>query len=206
MAVFIDYLKVFLESASAGVVAALIALTGAVFAAIATFLSSRRSIYVTSVTVQRLKWIGEMRENIATLSAHLFALDILSSADPKYEQSPEFRTSVHEVHRLVSLIRLQLNPFGLIDRNVLSILDDLEQSTGRSWLRYNYSLIGHTQWLLKGEWEHVKWEAAGFVMRRWISIKLAFHRRRYLAHAREHEIGKLLPRLDVPKGIELPRD
>ncbi|MGD0023287.1 MAG: hypothetical protein ABSC37_01485 [Xanthobacteraceae bacterium] len=136
----------------------------AIVAAAVSYLISRRSIYINSVTVERSKWIGELRANIANLSGQVLSINRNLIDDSAYSESPAFHQQAQEIHRLTSLISLQLNPFGKIDKNILRILSDFEtlfeNPTRFTWASTDYLLIAHTQWLLKSEWEKVKMEAA----------------------------------------------
>ena len=62
-----------------------------------------------------------------------------------------------KINRLISLIRLQLNPFGEIDQTILSLLESMpalaEQQDGAPLRTADDRLIKHSQWLLKAEWE-----------------------------------------------------
>jgi hypothetical protein len=86
---------------------------------------------------------------------------------------------VEKTNMFISLIRLQLNPFGEIDKNILTILarmPALAQSPDGQKLRVaDDLLIKHSQWLLKAEWEKVKAETRGIVLRQWAVIQA--HRR-----------------------------
>jgi hypothetical protein len=100
-----------------------------------------------------------------------------------YELSAPYHQSAQEIHRLTSLIKLQLNPFNEIDKNIIRILDNFEQSfqnprTSR-WAGDDYLLIAHAQWLLKAEWEKVKLEAAGCPKKLSLWLKAKIHMRRY---------------------------
>jgi hypothetical protein len=159
----------------------------AIVASIVSYLISRRSIYINSVTVERSKWIGELRANLASLSGDVLSLNqILLDAhrsNKNYDSSSEFFLRSQEIHRLVSIIKLQINPLNEIDKNILVILDDFEQSfqnpTDFSWVGSDYLLIAHAQYLLKSEWEKVKWEAAGLLRKPWLLVRRINHMRQY---------------------------
>ncbi|MGO9238896.1 MAG: hypothetical protein ACLP4V_34110 [Methylocella sp.] len=166
------------------------ALAAAIVAGVISFLISRRSIYINSVTVERSKWIGELRTNIANLSSHVLGINqkLFNDHDLKYYNSAEFYQQSQEIHRLTSLIKLQLNPFGEIDKNIMRILDDFERSSKNpasfSWAGKDYLLLAHAQWLLKAEWEKVKYEAAGFPRKPWLWMKAVLHMCRYRKFAK----------------------
>ncbi|HEY5504561.1 MAG TPA: hypothetical protein VIK28_05330 [Sedimentisphaerales bacterium] len=165
------------------VLAALIAFVPAIVAAFVSLLISRRSIYINSVTVERSKWIGELRSNIASLSGLVLDINQKLIFVEGYELSEPYHQSAQEIHRLTSLIKLQLNPFNEIDKNIIRILDNFEQSfqnprTSR-WAGDDYLLVAHAQWLLKAEWEKVKLEAAGCPKKLSLWLKAKIHMRRY---------------------------
>jgi hypothetical protein len=140
-------------------------LAAAIVAAAVSYLVARRSIYINSVTVERSKWIGELRTNIARLSGQILTINQKQIFNRKFGVSdPEYHQYTEEIHRLTSLIKLQLNPFNEIDKNILLILDELENSLNEPhshmWFLADRLLIQHAQWLLKAEWEKVKFEAA----------------------------------------------
>ncbi len=69
---------------------------------------------------------------------------------------------------LSPLIKLQLNPFGEIDRNIVNLLDRLasraaplltDNSDPETLFTADKLLIEHSRWLLKAEREKVKSEA-----------------------------------------------
>lgn len=160
-------------------------LAAAIVAAAVSYLVSRRSIYINSVTVERSKWIGELRSNISILSSQVLSINhiLVDGRTIEHIRSEEFQCQAKEIHRLTSLIKLQLNPFGEIDKHILQIIDDLEQSfqnpTDFSWAGKDYLLIAHAQYLLKAEWEKVKLEAAGPLRKPWLWVKSKLHMRRY---------------------------
>lgn len=164
------------------ILAALLALVGVIFGAIVTYLISRRSIYINSVTVERTKWIGELRTNIAKLSGQV--LNISHSRVSLETVSEEnYRSWEREIYELSALIKLQLNPSNEIDRNLLRIIDEFTDSlnnpTHFRWAGLDMLLVSHAQWLLKAEWEKVKAEAAGLPCRPWFWARSKFHIKRY---------------------------
>jgi hypothetical protein len=125
---------------------------------------------VSAVTVERARWINSLRENIAAYSGQVRALvqkiesesgDVGFSTFQK--QRAERIPYINEIDRLQALIRLQINPNGEIDRNIISILEKMrplaEGNVGSELNKADELLIAHSQWLLKTEWETVKAEA-----------------------------------------------
>jgi hypothetical protein len=62
------------DAASASVAAALIAFLGVALSALVSLAISRRTGYVSAVTVERARWINSLRENIAAYSGRVQAL------------------------------------------------------------------------------------------------------------------------------------
>jgi hypothetical protein len=60
---------------------------------------------------------------------------------------------VEKINRLISLVSLQLNPFGEIDKNILTILAKMPalagSPNGQKLRIADELLIKHSQWLLK---------------------------------------------------------
>jgi hypothetical protein len=170
------------------IIVAFIALAGVIISALISKLISGRTLYINAVTVERSKWIDRLRENIATCSGHLRTLSYLTEvAEIRAAVVPinlaEQDALVKEINKLISLISLQLNPFGEIDRNIISILARMpalaNSRSGEKLRTADDLLIKHSQWLLKTEWEKVKSETRGFVLRRWAAIKACCHIHRY---------------------------
>jgi hypothetical protein len=71
------------------------------------------------------------------------------------------------MNELAKTIELQLNPNGLIDKNIVSIINILYKSTNpQSKVDITATtqlLVAHSKWLLKEEWERVKYEAQGSI-------------------------------------------
>jgi hypothetical protein len=82
-------------------------------------------------------------------------------------QSAEHYESIRQANDLIPLIKLQLNPFGKIDNNIVRLLDKMaalaEKADGKRLVEADKLFIEHSRWLLKAEWEKVKSEAAGIL-------------------------------------------
>jgi hypothetical protein len=159
------------------IIAALIALFGALISAIIALSISRRASYLSSVTAERSKWIDKLRANISELAGLCTYLDYKTGSvlASNYFESPEYDEMLRQIEKLSALIRLQLNPEGLIDRNIIEIVEGIVGiSINRADFRFytaRWLLIRHSQWLLKEEWETVKSEAAGSVRRLAAAVK-----------------------------------
>jgi len=151
---------------------ALIALCGVVISALVAWLTALRGQYVSAVTVERSKWINALRENIASFSGKLRTLSF--RAETKNRDDQARIAAVTEINNLISLIHLQLNPHGTIERNIATILERMpalaEKADGAALRKEDRLLIAHCQWLLKAEWEKVKYEAR-LLTRPWLLIK-----------------------------------
>jgi hypothetical protein len=164
------------------------AVAAAIIAAVISYIISRRSLYVNSVTVERTKWIGELRTNIARLSGQILTINQKQIVDRSFGMSSQFHEYQEEIHRLTSLVKLQLNPFNEIDSNILRIVDHLEQSfenpLDASWAGSDYLLIAHARWLLKAEWDKVRMEAAGPIRKPYLFCKMKYRGWQYRTFAR----------------------
>jgi hypothetical protein len=169
------------------IIAAGIAVVGVIISATISAFISRRASYLTSVTAERSKWIDKLRTNIAELLGLCAFIHYNRPPDTSLsylQQSPEGDELRRKVETLVATIRLQLNPEGKIDQNIIEILQhivflaDRGKNAGFSaqWL-----LTRHSQWLLKEEWETVKWEAAGCRRRVVIAVNRRQRERAYRA-------------------------
>jgi len=168
---------------------ALLALAGIVFSVVVSSLLSRRSLYINAVTVERSKWIEKLRSNLAEYCAETSALESeLRSLDPNaelswQETSEDLRKTFRAIDRLDSLIRLQLNPGGKVDANLIILFDVLPEMIvvkdfgGMNEL--HRLVIRHSQWLLKEEWEKVKVESGGTWTRLLAYIRARKRRRLY---------------------------
>ncbi len=154
---------------------ALIALSGILASALIAFTSPRKSLYINSVTVERSKWIERLHQNIATCSGLLLTLNLKITGGNNFEKTQECTDYIDKINALVSLIKLQLNARGQIDRNIIRIPDALPvlalQKEPDKFFAMVHLLILHSQWLLKMEWQTVKYEAAGIFRKIGLSLK-----------------------------------
>jgi hypothetical protein len=168
-------------AAGATVLAACIALIGVLLSAIISLLISGRNLFVNTVTIERSKWIEKLRQNIASCSGLLRTLSYKAAAGNF--TAAEREEYIQKVNRLISLIPLQLNPFGEIDQTILSLLESMpalaEQQDGARLRTADDKLIKHSQWLLKAEWEKVKYEPRWWLSRWYGRAKARCHLTRY---------------------------
>jgi hypothetical protein len=139
-----------------------IALIGVLISAIISTVISRRSSYITAVTTQRSKWIDKLRENIAellaTCGAVRMALPDLASAEALGRRE--------KADRLIATITMQLNPENRIDANMIGLLPLFPTRAERidqNYRELERAFVRHAQFLLKEEWEKVKYEAMGML-------------------------------------------
>jgi len=146
-----------------------VAIIAAIIGAGVSYVIAGRNVYINSITAERSKWIEKLRTNIAAYSAAI-AHTKLRSVGAQENQAVLLREKLEQVNDLAALIQLQLNPRGKIDRNILKIVETIcVRSTTSVKLiqRADDLLISHAQWLLKAEWEKVKYEARGPIYRLW---------------------------------------
>jgi hypothetical protein len=163
----------------------LITLSGVILSAFISAFVSRRSLYINSVTVERSKWIEKLRNNIAECLGLLGYLHLkMGVSQGEFSASDEYSELIQKVETLLNVITLQLNPDGKIDRNILTLLRIITQLADNWESNYRDAeslLIRHSQWLLKEEWEKVKYESRGLFRR-----LLGWPRRRWRACRYKH--------------------
>jgi hypothetical protein len=143
-----------------------IALSGVILTAAISLLIARRSTYFSTVTVERSKWIDKLRTNISQLIAQVHALDVELYKDDHFHGSKEYDIATKDIVATMAFIRLQLNPNGAIDANILSLLAAIQNHVGeQEYKNLEGVFVRHVQWLLKEEWEKVKYEARGVLGR-----------------------------------------
>ena len=136
----------------------LVTLVLGIWNAVANYRSSRRTTFINTVTSQRIKWIEQLTQDVATFNGltHTWCFSALKG---KLEE-PEI---LKEIDRLRHVIRLRLNPAGAHDRRIEKLVGEIPNLTHASQ-RANLvkaldELIRTTQLLLKEEWEKVKLES-----------------------------------------------
>ncbi|HWK87276.1 MAG TPA: hypothetical protein VNQ34_07195 [Xanthobacteraceae bacterium] len=147
---------------------AIIGLVGVIIGAFISAFVVRRSSYISSVTTERTKWIDKLRTNIADLVGTLATISLKSSSDT-YRKSAEYDADKRKAETLVATVILQLNPDGSIDKNIIKLLHRLPFLAERSdkYRDAENALILHSQFLLKEEWEKVKYETQSAIARWW---------------------------------------
>ena len=118
---------------------------------------ARRTAFINTVTVERIKWIEKLRDNISTFCGltHTWRSSELEGKSDELE-------ILKQLDKLRYLIRLQLNPIGNHDREIESLIaeiPDLTHETQIDRLKGKINdLIVVSQKLLKDEWDKVKEE------------------------------------------------
>jgi hypothetical protein len=84
---------------------------------VANWRLSRRTAFVNTVTAERVKWLGTLRENISTFCGLTHAWSFSALAD-----KPDAHTTLLQLDKLRHLIRLQLNPDGVHDKEIESLI------------------------------------------------------------------------------------
>ena len=120
--------------------------------------ASRRTAFINTVTVERVKWIEKLRKNISNFCGLTYNWSV-----SKLEDTERGNKNVEEIDKLRHLIRLQLNPDGELDKKIEEIIEripDLTDETEKVQLKAELNnLVTTTQELLKVEWEKVKAES-----------------------------------------------
>lgn len=119
---------------------------------------NRRSTFVNTVTSQRIKWIEQLRQDIASFSGltyHWCFSDV--------EGKPQEHEIIKELDRLRHVIRLRLNPDGIEDQRIEKLIEEIPRLTDPTnqakLVDALEALTRATQKLLKDEWEKVKQES-----------------------------------------------
>lgn len=150
-------------------VVAVIAFIGVLISAVLSSLIARKSAYISSVTVERSKWLDKLRANISDLVAELSQISIQTASDA-YPAGSEMITSIKRADAKIAMIKLQLNPRGSIDKNIIKVMDLAIKVAGKKAPEIHCrdieaALIRHSQFLLKEEWEKVKMESRSLFFR-----------------------------------------
>jgi hypothetical protein len=161
-------LSEFLHKTDPVTLSAAIAVSGVIASALVSAFISRRTNYLNVVTAERSKWIEKLRGNLAKYSAVAHAVFYQAkNEDWKGDaMSVGYYALLRELQDLRSLLKLQLNPKGKIDKNIILLIDRIYELS-RTWTfgtqlaEAERLLVLHAQCLLKAEWEKVKSEAGG---------------------------------------------
>ena len=124
----------------------------------------KRTVFINTVTSERVKWIGKVRESISEfcgLTYHWVVTYRQGNLSPEEKKKEE--ELLRKIDILKTMIKLQLNPNGEDDKKIMTLIDEipkLTKETTRDKLKEALrELTKTTQYLLKSEWEKVKDEA-----------------------------------------------
>ncbi len=150
--------------------------------------NARKVSYINSVTASRIKYIQDIRENIAKLCGSAHTYNLKSRSVPN-----EDHFNLHkEADVLKYLIRLYLNPEDQYwDQTIINGCDEVIKHTDKDLNDLNKaidSLITITQYLLKLEWEGVKAESISGKLTKGKKDKLYNY---YLAQHKKH-VGEMI--------------
>lgn len=118
----------------------------------------RRTIFINTVTAERIKWIEKLRDNISSFCGltHTWRSSELEGKSGEIEV-------LKQLDKLRYFIRLQLNPSGVHDREIellIALIPNLTHETQAMELSGKMNeLILVSQKLLKEEWDKVKEES-----------------------------------------------
>jgi len=128
--------------------------------------NSKRTTFINTVTSERVKWIQNMRESISTLCGRTYYWVMTQD-----ELSPEDSNAVRkDVDRLRMLVKLQLNPKGTLDNELIRLVEEIPKVTHKLHETQLKSLLDEivrkSQLLLKEEWDKVRDESIHGDLRR----------------------------------------
>jgi len=123
-----------------------------------SYRASRRTAFINTVTSERVKWLEKLRQNISTFCGLTYTWSF-----SELEGKPGDIEVLKEVDKLRHLIRLQLNPEGIYDREIEELIAQIPTQTHKiheEKLKDSLnSLVEVSQKLLKEEWDKVKEES-----------------------------------------------
>ena len=140
------------DGARSSVVAAWFTATAAFFAtvvsALVSYLVSRRSVYINSVTAERSKWIEALRGTISKFSGAAGRVSA-RRRESKYDESRDWADDTENLQILLSDLTLRLNPTEPEARNLLRAVKKLNAAarihTSASVILANEIMTRHAQ-------------------------------------------------------------
>jgi hypothetical protein len=131
-----------------------------IWTAVINYKISRRTAFINIVTAERVKWIGKIREDLATFMGLIqyFAYSIVPIKAEKTDKAQEI---ISKLDNLRYLIKLQLNPED--DEKLIKSIDHIVDLTHHPNIdAFDVAisrLVTNSHLLLKSEWDKVKDEA-----------------------------------------------
>ena len=125
---------------------------------VANYRTSRKTSFINTVTNQRIKWIEELRQDIAAMCGltHTWFYSRLEGTEKEHDV-------LKEIGRLRHVIPLRLNPSGELDQRIQKLISEIPNLTDQSKQRELdaalQELVEVSQKMLKAEWEKVKKES-----------------------------------------------
>ncbi len=119
---------------------------------------NKRTTFINSVTAERIKWIHSLRESISTFCGKTYYWVMTPDLPPDESQN-----IIKQIDKLRMLIKLQLNPNGSHDSEIIRLLDEIplytQPTNSETIKRLIQDMINTSQLLLKEEWGKVKEES-----------------------------------------------
>lgn len=120
--------------------------------------TTRKNNFINTVTNQRIQWIEQLRQNIASFLG-LTHTWCISDVEGKTEEIEILK----ELDRLRHLIQLRLNADATLDRKIAGLIKRIPDLTHTSQQTERQAAMNElatlSQQLLKEEWEKVKKES-----------------------------------------------
>lgn len=133
--------------------------------------NSRKTIFINSITAARIKYISQLRENVADFCGLFYRYKKL--IDHNSELSNEKLKVLESSDRLKYLILLHLNPEDdYWDNKIINLIEDIILKMEDYPADKINELIVITQYLLKLEWEGAKYESRKGVLKNRFKRKL----------------------------------
>ena len=121
--------------------------------------NSRKTIFINSITSARIKYIQDIRNNIAEYCGLFYRYKILEELKPN-EITPDKLEVIKLIDKLKYQIMLYLNPEDeMWDRKIIDAIENLRLKLNQNPEIEIRQLITITQYLLKLEWEGAKLES-----------------------------------------------
>lgn len=100
-----------------------------------SFLNSKKTLFVNTITSQRVKWMGELREQVSEY------ISLVSLYDDKYisQVGSERGTYLDTVTKLAAKIKLHLNYKGEKDIEIMGLVEALKSDTMALYYTVNLS-------------------------------------------------------------------